>query len=682
MKRGVNRLVITLLCLFVVFNIFNFFLIMNLPLNPKVTGLGSFSGVISLFIEEWRSIILDSPENTTYNFDPGDPYTLNLNVSSNFEADSWWFTLTDLKHSEVINDSALFTPNTTINAVRWSNELVISVNRSGGNFTYNNSVLFFVNVSNSAPIIGEVNSSILVCEGGFLSYLFNVTDVDEELPIHSMTPTTPFFIIYSTNLSRTAYRFEIYSGTLDKDDIGESNRGSKLYEENVSFTDGEYADSAVINITVIEINNAPGIENIGVQTVWAAGDNTSFYHQVKVNDTEDGNQDSGNLTFNISFTDTNLFDITNNGTMNFTANTSYIGVHNVTVCISDLGLINPHENISLCNQDGGNQSSCREFSLTVTEENRAPQIISYGPTNRSLVVSEGESITFNMSEYDPDGTIPDAYWYVDDIFEEYDRGSLVDQFVYAFNYTSAGVHNITGKITDGMLNESFDYIVWNVTVLDAEPPPEGEPGSPGGGGGGGIITPRCDEKWGCDNWQQCENTEKGFEEGNISRALRLKIMKNCTALNYSIEFCGYQPRVCKELNNCSSKAYMPSIVKECYYTEFPDCSDGIQNCHNGSCEVLADCGGPCKPCSTCSDRIQNQGEKEIDCGGPCPPCAAEFPFAPSKKLWYIFIVVFVLAIIIVFFLMKKYYRFYQELKRVLVRRSAARNQLDQKDQKV
>jgi len=50
------------------------------------------------------------------------------------------------------------------------------------------------------------------------------------------------------------------------------------------------------------------------------------------------------------------------------------------------------------------------------------------------------------------------------------------------------------------------------------------------------------------------------------------------------------------------------------------CFDGIQNCHDGACEEGVDCGGPCKPCPSCSDGIQNQGEEGIDCGGPCLPC--------------------------------------------------------------
>lgn len=53
----------------------------------------------------------------------------------------------------------------------------------------------------------------------------------------------------------------------------------------------------------------------------------------------------------------------------------------------------------------------------------------------------------------------------------------------------------------------------------------------------------------------------------------------------------------------------------------PSCFDGIENCHGGLCEEDVDCGGPCGPCMSCSDGIQNQGEEGVDCGGPCEPCS-------------------------------------------------------------
>ena len=49
----------------------------------------------------------------------------------------------------------------------------------------------------------------------------------------------------------------------------------------------------------------------------------------------------------------------------------------------------------------------------------------------------------------------------------------------------------------------------------------------------------------------------------------------------------------------------------------PDCTDGILN----QDEEKVDCGGTiCNACPTCTDGIQNQGERHVDCGGPCDAC--------------------------------------------------------------
>ncbi|MBN2014313.1 MAG: hypothetical protein JW778_03955 [Candidatus Altiarchaeota archaeon] len=64
----------------------------------------------------------------------------------------------------------------------------------------------------------------------------------------------------------------------------------------------------------------------------------------------------------------------------------------------------------------------------------------------------------------------------------------------------------------------------------------------------------------------------------------------------------------------------------------PSCFDGILNCHDGDCETGIDCGGPCKPCPSCSDGIQNQGEEGVDCGGPCEPCKTTTTKATTTTL--------------------------------------------------
>ena len=81
-----------------------------------------------------------------------------------------------------------------------------------------------------------------------------------------------------------------------------------------------------------------------------------------------------------------------------------------------------------------------------------------------------------------------------------------------------------------------------------------------------------------------------------------------------------------------SKNVSSSEIEACYYSENPSCNDGIKNCHDGSCELLVDCGGPCSPCPSCSDDIQNQNEEGVDCGGPCPQkCSVETPQMSLKN---------------------------------------------------
>ena len=162
-------------------------------------------------------------------------------------------------------------------------------------------VVFFVNVSNSNPIIGNLSNETFVCENSYISYFFNVTDADEDSLTSDISPKNPFYLSFSSAYNLTTYTYEIFSGILNKVDAGGVNTGSKTYPETITMSDGVSSDSKNINITVIEINNAPSITNIGVQTIWSQGDNRSFDYQVQVLDIEDGDQTSGNLNFSVIF---------------------------------------------------------------------------------------------------------------------------------------------------------------------------------------------------------------------------------------------------------------------------------------------------------------------------------------------------------------------------------------------
>ena len=294
----------TLIWIFVVLVLVGTFVFIISPESFDITGRIA-SGYIGLTVlEPVISLAIDSPENITYNFGIGADYNIDLNVTADFEPNTWWYDLYDLRHSTMINESVIFTPNTTITAVRWSNQLTVYANHTVGTET-SDVVTFFVSVPNSAPVLGDINNSILVCENNTLSHYFNATDVDENPTISvDINPKDPFYV--SPNIfqgGQTFVQSYIISDTFSKSDLG-------VHSETISVSDQEYVDTTNVNITVIEINNPPVVSEIGAQTAWTTG-NATFYKEVIVNDVENGNQDSGNLSFVLTFlSGEKFFDIT------------------------------------------------------------------------------------------------------------------------------------------------------------------------------------------------------------------------------------------------------------------------------------------------------------------------------------------------------------------------------------
>ncbi len=336
--------------------------------------------------------------------------------------------------------------------------------------------------------VGDLNDSLFVCEGEQLYYAFNASDEDGDVITPDIAPENPFYAFWISQVTPNVQTLAIVSGTLTKANAGGVNASSKFYRETVSINDNYdppcCENTTEVNITVIEINNAPVIEDMGVQTIYTQGDNSTFYKSVGYDDRE-YNLGYGTINFNISFNGgTELFNISAGGIINFTANSSTaLGVYNITICVNDTGLTNAYSDIlTYCGQTGGSRNSCDNFSLTVTNENRAPNITSYYPTNLAFSSASNTNLYFNITKHDPDGTIPDAYWYVDGVFIEKDSASSYDDFNYNFGCGVSGVHTISVEITDGLANDSMS---WSAT-LSASDCGGGGAGGGGGGGGGGA----------------------------------------------------------------------------------------------------------------------------------------------------------------------------------------------------
>src|SRR3989344_2141000 len=232
--------------------------------------------------------------------------------------------------------------------------------------------------------------------------------------------------------------------------------------------------------------------------------------------------------------------------------------------------------------------------------------------------------------------------------------------------TDAGRTSLNSTID---MNEEQSYSVssngiryFTLTISNIEVPVASSSGSSGGGGGGGgatssLLRNQCNESRVCTEWNVCQNLETSFEGKTISGGDYLLFKSNCTANGFNYSNCGFQTRTCNVIDLCNNLSIAPLQSQSCQYVENPSCSDDVKNCHDGKCEVLTDCGGPCMACATCSDGIKNQAEKGIDCGGPCPDKCNKVPLKDllNKKkiaLYIYLILTFMLIGFLIVFIVK------------------------------
>lgn len=649
-----KKAVIVLLGVFVITQLFLIGLIFNNLRNFDMrspSGSVVNTGSVNIVVDKPpQSVFIWSPLNTTYYFQKEDTFLIDLNVSASFEATSWTYTLEDLKHHRIVNESIPFIPNSTIVAVRWGNLLtVIASNDTLQNQKAN--VTFSVSIPNSAPMLENLSEFMYACEADSLSSYFNISDVDEDVLSPDVHPKNPFFV-FPTSVPWPYTGVEIFSGILSKQNIG-------VHNLNISVNDGLYSDSQEVAVEVIEINELPVVENIGVQTFWTRGEGSSWNKQIHVSDVESGSESSGNFTFNLVFLNgSQLFTIDQFGVINFTANESHLGVHDVSLCVVDQKLETIHPNISLCGQDGGSNTVCQIFSVTVTDENRQPTIVDYTPVNSSIRVLSEENLHFNIITFDPDGTIPDIYWYVDNALVQYTPGESASGFSYSFGCGIAGEHNVSVEVTDGALNDS---LAWNVSVgyVECHVPIIG-------GGGGGSLRELCVPKWGCEDWSTCQNVKISLEEGLLAGEDYRWMQDTCRIRGLDEKTCGFQSRGCVDANKCNESQIDKVELIPCAFIMDAGCADGIKNCHSGGCEILVDCGGPCAACPTCSDGVQNQGENGIDCGGPCPKeCAQPKPIQQiplqRNQINYLLLLIILILIVLVIWKMLRILKIRREI---------------------
>jgi hypothetical protein len=518
-------------------------------------------------------------------------------------------------------------------------------------FSVSSSDIFFAPPVNTPPLIGSIEDEIFACEGSSLSYVFDVTDLNENSLRFDISPKykDPFFIRKISGEDAITTQAEIFSGTLKKEHINQD------YPQQIFVSDDQFIDTATTKITIIEINNPPVLDKLKTQTVSLNGLPTNYTKLIKATDEESKIYISNKLIFGLSFIEGDpIFQIDPiTGLIEAQFGPTNIGVHNIEICVKDSGIKNVHDQISQCSQGGGEESDCKIFQLTITNSNRQPTIQSFRPSKEtSINITGNQTLNFNISKFDADGTDPEVYWYVDNTLKQEDGF----RFSHTFGCDVFGNHKIKAEITDGLLNDSLE---WKINVKNVECPIKTEKSN-------------CEEKWGCQDWNVCQNAIHSFENGILSISDNEKIQSECSKKDLANEFCGFQIRDCAELSSCNATVDQQPELRACYFILNPSCSDGVENCHDESCEKAVDCGGPCSNCLTCSDGIKNQGEEEVDCGGPClklcniQPTLLEAILEQKVIKYTIFTILFVSLIIVVVQLMN-ILRSKNELRKIIKR---------------
>lgn len=641
-----RKTVITLVVCAILFSINGILLIAGNS-SFLFTGHVSTTGSIALTILQPLIINITSPENITYNFTYSDRMTngapdsehlyfqILLNATSNREIDNWTYTVLDNYDVAYFEDEPIINLETLYPWRQYQNNLTVFGQPISGPAGSGN-VLFYVNLTSAAPeVLNTTPKEFLVCEGNALTNaIIDVRDVNDDLDRISINPNYDLFgqkdITFKGN-----HLYEVLLKSFYR--LDSINLGTYQTTATARDIDGQSSPEYPFNITVIELNDNPSVtfppslpDNESDYDVYIKlylnGEHTTYNEQWVITDEESGDLAGGNLTLNLNYVNGSPFDLfeinETTGLMFYeVTDESPIGNYSLTLNITDQALENPSENISYCGGSDGSSNTVPVYIyFIISNDNRAPTINSYYPEDDILYVGGNDNLSFNISFFDEDHDLLYTNWFIDDRWiaqhDSLDYNSS-DEFSYVFGCGIGGWYNITVSLSDGVQEGEVNH-TWQTYVNEVacpERPPSG------GGGGGGGPSDICYEDWICNDWATCQELTGSINSGLIDGSDYQIFIEQCKQRGYDQENWGFQLRECYDLNECNNFEYRlnpPESSQICFYTENPNCNDGIKNCHDGSCEIAIDCGGSCSACPNCDDGIKNQGEEGIDCGGPCP----------------------------------------------------------------
>ncbi len=378
-------------------------------------------------------VTVNSPVSGTPSVVEPDYQEFNLSV---YDADNDFISFTWTKDAVQMvenNSNETFSSYSYYNNYTEAGNHTIVVSASDGQGSDTFTWTLIVNNTNRAVALDAIPAQTMTEDTAFsLTITANDSDTDDTL-------------VYGENTSLFAIDTStgVISFTPDNDDAAIP---SKVYNVNITVTDGVSTDWEVVDFTVNNVEDAPVLSNIGSQTALTTID---YVLEMSASDA-----DNSTITYNV----TNLTTVTflADGALNFTSST---GVFNLSANASHVGTYLLNFSVT----DGNTTSDDSEIvNITIIDSNTAPNITSSFPSSNTPSINEGSSQQFWVTVYDNE-TTPGVAWYVDDVFNNSDTS-----WTFTTDYSSAGSYTIKAIVSDG---EQSVQKQWVLTVLNVNRDP-------------------------------------------------------------------------------------------------------------------------------------------------------------------------------------------------------------------
>ena len=313
----------------------------------------------------------------------------------------------------------------------------VTIKASDGLVSDSEIVQITVNNVNRPPVLATIGNKS-VNEGQLLSFRISATDPDGSFPILAVVnkPTNAVFVDSGNGACSLVW-------TPNFNEAG-------VFTPTFIASDGNKADSELIQITVNNVNRPPVLAAIGAKAV-NEGQTLSF--QVTAAD-----PDGTPVTLTVPNPPANAVFVDSGGGKGgfvFTPDFNQAGAYPVNFIASD-----------------GSLADTEMVQITVNNVNRAPVIAAIGAKS----VDEGQSLAFEITATDPDGGTP-ALTAVGTPTNSnfFDSGDGTGGFVFNPDFTQADVYNVTFIASDGSLS---DTEVVAITVSNINRPPVLDPIGP------------------------------------------------------------------------------------------------------------------------------------------------------------------------------------------------------------